>query len=59
MAALTYNTAGLRPTFFDRALLLAAGGLRKWAVRRMVRRTYFNDASDRRRDLTSQLRIGL
>lgn len=59
MAALTYNTAALQPARFERVLLATADLLRAWAMRRLVRRRVFNQASEHRRDLHAHMRVGL
>ncbi len=58
MAALTFDTTGLRPARFERTLFSLADLLDQWAYRRMVRRQIFDQVMERRRDLHANLRIG-
>lgn len=58
MAALTHDTTVLRPARFERPLLTLADLLRRWAMRRMLRRRLFDRAMEHRRDLHAHLRIG-
>ena len=57
MAALTYDPVFLRPARFERMLLASADLLRRWALRRMLRRRIFDDVMERRRDTHAQLRL--
>lgn len=57
MAALTFNSQSLRPARFERALLAASDLLRTWALRRMLRRQFFDEVMEHRRDAQAHLRL--